>query len=69
MTFSAIHFCQVEPTSKVIISSDVFRCNTEKGDRDGEEEEEEEPASPLVTKEKPPGWVCVKVTPCVKMVV
>ena len=59
MTFSAIHFCQIEPTSKVIISSDVFRCNTEKGDRDGkeEEEEEEEPASPLVTKEKPPGWV------------
>ena len=58
MTFSAIHFCQVEPTSKVIISSDVFRCNTEKGDRDGEEEEEEEePASPLVTKEKPPGCV------------
>ena len=66
MTFSAIHFCRVEPTSKVIISSDVFRCNTEKGDRDGEEEE---PASPLVTKEKPPDWVCVKVTPCVKMVV
>ena len=68
MTFSAIHFCQVEPTSKVIISSDVFRCKTEKGDRDGEEEEEE-PSAPLVTKEKPPGWVCVKVTPCVKMVV
>ena len=42
MTFSAIHFCQIEPTSKVIISSDVFRCNTEKGDKDGEEEEEEE---------------------------
>ena len=56
MTFSAINFCQIEPTSKVIISSDVFRCNTEKGDRDGEEEEEE-PSSPLVTKEKPPGCV------------